>query len=251
MSTIVSKRGSKPGISDSHRASAEGSDVNALRALHDQLLAEKPEGAVHDEETCDLCRASDDPEGGSMGTFSEEELQAAIDAAVAEATAPLQSRIAELEAAKKQEAENSAQAELEAKITELESKLDAAVLEATQAKEEKDALQQAWDDEKAAAAEAEQVAARRDERLSQVKELACFPDEYIEENGDRFAAMSDEDWNARLEEWKTVVKPKETASSGVPAKTALTAARQSNEGDGSSLGLLREFRHSAVDPRTL
>ena len=95
-----------------------------------------------------------------MATFTEEELQAAVDAAVAEATAPLTSRIAELETTHQQSEWETAKTELEARVTELEGKLDAAVLEVTQAKEEKDNLQKTWDDEKAAEEEAKQIAAR-------------------------------------------------------------------------------------------
>jgi hypothetical protein len=186
-----------------------------------------------------------------MATFSDEEVQAAVDAAVAaavaEATSPLTSRIAELEGSAQQTEVEQMKSDLEARISELEGKLDAAVLEATAAKEEKAALEQTIEDEKAAAEEAAAVTARREERLQKVKEVANFPDTYLAENADRFAAMSDEDFNARLEEWTTLSKPSE--STGIPKTTALTASRQENT--ESALSCLREFQEAQTDPRTL
>ena len=54
-----------------------------LKALHDQLLAEKPEGVVHDEASCPLCALEEVttqiPEGGSMSdTITKEQHDAAI-----------------------------------------------------------------------------------------------------------------------------------------------------------------------------
>jgi DNA repair exonuclease SbcCD ATPase subunit len=234
--------------SDSSEQLADGKGVNALRAMHDRLLVEQPEGAVHDEDACPLCGSEDDDtEGGWMATFSEEELQAAIEEAIDAATGPLKNRIAELEASQQQSEADSALTDLKAKIAELESQLDAAVLEASQAKEEKDNLQKAWDDEKAEADAATELAARRDERLQKVREVASFPDDYLEKNADRFAAMSDEDFTARLEEWQTLASKQ---NGGPPRRTALTAARQEDDGT-SNLALLKEFRRTMTDPRTL
>lgn len=237
--------------SDSHAALSDATDVNALIALHDQLLAHRPDGATHDEETCPVCAGAlgDDPEGGGwMATFTEEEVQAAVDKAVAEATASLQSRIAELETSQQQQtleqAVADAKAELEVQIADLQSKLDAAVLEAAQAKEANEAMQQAWDAEKQAAEEAAQLAARRDERLAKVREVAAFPDSYLEENADRFAALSDEEFAARLGEWAAI------STKEPPKRTAFTAARKEENG-GSALSSLRELRRANTDPRTL
>lgn len=190
-----------------------------------------------------------------MATFTDEELQAAVDAAVAaavaDATSPLKSRITELESSAQQSEVETMKSELEARVSELEGKLDAAVLEATTAKEEKAAVEQAWADEKAAAEEAVAVTARRDERLQKVKEVASFPDAYLTENADRFAAMSDDDFNARLEEWTAISKPSTDPKTVIPKTTALTASRQEDAPVESSLSALREFREAQTDPRTL
>src|SRR4051794_37605136 len=103
------------------------------KELHDLLLDRQPDGAEHDKATCPHCvlsaSAADDEPGGSMAqTYTEEELRAAVDKAVAEAIAPLNTRLSEFDKA------NSA-AEVEAKIAEatkplqeqvdeLQSKLD-------------------------------------------------------------------------------------------------------------------------------
>lgn len=183
-----------------------------------------------------------------MATFTEEEVQAAVDKAVAEASTSLQTRITELEGNQQQSALEQAiadaKAELETKIVELQTQLDAAVLEAAQAKEAKDSLQEAWDAEKQSAEQAAEIAARRDERLAKVREVASFPDQYLEDNAERFAALSDEDFAARLAEWA------EISTKEIPKKSAFTAAR-SEEANGSALTSLREFRRVQADPRTL
>lgn len=226
-----------------------------LLALHDRLLTEMPEGAVHDEDACPLCAMSledggaDDSKGGSMSdkTFTEVELQAAVDKAVADATAAMQAKLAELEGNQALEtAVATAKAELEAQVADLQTKLDAAVAEATQAKEAKEALETAVQAEKDEAAAAAEIAARIEDRTAKVKEIGCFPDEYLTANAERFAAMSEEDFTARLDEWKAIGKKEE-----IPAKTAFKAAREGSAGGGteSALGDLRELR--MADARTL
>lgn len=232
------------------------SSVNDLLELHDRLLAERPDGAVHDEEACPLCAlndggADDLEEGGSMSdpvTYSEAELQAAVDKAVAEATASAHNKLAELESSQAIEAAVAqAKADLETQVADLQAKLDAAVLEAAQAKEAKETLEKAWADEKAAEEAAKTLAARREERLAKVREVASFPKEYLEENGDRFAALSDEDFEARLEEWRVIAKKEEKP----PARTAFKASREDTTDTDSALGALREMRAVGADPRSL
>jgi hypothetical protein len=222
-----------------------------LRALHDRLLADRPEGAVHDEGDCPICAAD---QGGadamSDRTFTEVELQAAVELAVAEATAPLQARVTELESSQHQStlerAVAEAKAEAEAAISELQAKLDAAVLEAAQAKEAKEAAEAAWAAEKQAEEDAKELAARKEQRLSQVREVACFPENYLADNADRFAALAEDEFNARLEEWKAIA----VREGGVPASTSLKASREEPV-NGSMLGELGNFRRSLVDPKTV
>jgi multidrug efflux pump subunit AcrA (membrane-fusion protein) len=226
--------------------------MSTLRALHDRLIAERPDGATHDEESCPFC-AGDQGGTDSMGdrTFTEAELQAAVELAVAEATAPLQARLAELQSDQHQSALERAVAEVKAEtqaaIAELQAKLDAAVLDAAQAKEAKDATEAAWAAEKQAAQDATELAARKEGRLAAVREVACFPETYLTENGDRFAALPDEEFQARLDEWRAIAGKEP----GVPANTSLKAARDEADVNGSLLGELGNFRRSLVDPRTV
>lgn len=242
---------------------------NPLKELHDRLMAEKPDGAVHEEASCPICAmetfditeqgahgSATGPQGGSMTTFTQEQM----DAAVAEATAAseaLAKRVAELEAAQQETEVGKAVAEatapLSTEIADLQSKLDEAVLARQAAEEAKTNLENWWAEQITAHQEAEAAAARKDERVAKVKEAASFPDEYLEANADRFAAMSDEDFEARLEEWRTIAPA--PASTQIPGDTALTAAREGAAGGstnkGSMLSELGSLRHSLTDPRTL
>lgn len=221
-------------------------EMNALKALHDQLLAEQPEGATHDADDCPLCATEEEGEGMGDAVFTQEE----VDRAVADAISELQAEVAKLRESESaralEEAVEQAKSEMQTQIDELQTKLDATVLEAQQAKDEREKVQADWDAEKTAAEEAKTFAARKEERLSKVKETANFPDEYLEANADRFAAMSDEDFEARLSEWAALVDK----SSDPPKTTALTASRQdsSSTNGGSMLGELRNLRKVLADP---
>ena len=244
---------------------------NALKELHDRLLAEKPDDAPHDEATCPMCAmensdsnnngggaSSTTLEGGSMTTtYTQEQLEAAVkeaaEKAVAEATAPLQEKISAFEAAQADSEVGKAVAEatapLNEQITALQTQLDEAVLAKTAADEAKAATEQFWTDAIAEHESAEAAAARKDERLAKVKEATNFPEDYLTENAARFAAMSDEDFEARLGEWSAIA-PKADAT--IPVTTNLQAARDAavNANSGSALGELRNLR-GLSDPRTL
>jgi vacuolar-type H+-ATPase subunit I/STV1 len=230
--------------------------MNSKR-LHDQLLERMPEGATHDRETCDLCSATNTPEGGDRVTYTEEELQAAIE----EKTAELSARIEEMEsAARASEVDakvEAAKAEAQAEIAELRTQLDTAVLEAEAAKSEKDAVIAYLTEIAAAEKAAAEIAARREERLAKVKEVASFPDTYLEANADRFAAMSDEDFELRCAEWasmstKAPVAP--AADDTLPTGTALQAAREDGTPNDRGRAAVRELLGGILrgnDPRNL
>lgn len=221
--------------------------------LHDQLLEAMPEGATHDRETCDLCSATDNGKGGThVKTYTEEELQVALD----ESNAELTTRLQELEsAARASEVESkveAAKAEVEAEIAELRTKLDTAVLEAQAAKAELESVKTYLAEAADLAVLDAEIAARRDERLAKVKEVASFPEDYLEANADRFAAMSDEDFEGKIAEW-AMLSPK-VPTGEIPAKTALTGSREvaSSNDKGNSLvkSVFRDIL-GGLDPRTL
>lgn len=196
-----------------------------------------------------------------MKSYTEDELrgavQAAVNLAVSEMRTELDSLKSEAHAAETAAAVDARIAEavapLEAKVVELQTQLDAAVLEAAAEKARADAFEA----EKVAAAEAATLEARKDERLAKVKEVANFPEEYLTANADRFVAMSDEDFEARIEDYRQIAA-KATGTEGLPAKTALTATLDGGSGGGAGGGKptsavrdLFAMRRAGVDPRTL
>lgn len=224
--------------------------MDTLRQIHDELLKSKPEMASHDADQCPLCADQIDgtssPAGGEMSDkqFTQEEL----DAAVAEALKPIQEELKGLRAnASKSEVEASI-AEMDSKIKELQSQLDAAVLETQNAKQEKADLEAKIEAEKQAEENAKALAARKDERLAKVGEVASFPEEYLQANADRWAAMSDEDFDAAVNDWKTIsVKKTEGEDSTPPRQTAMVASRE--EKSSSALRDIFDLKLRGVDPR--
>lgn len=227
---------------------------NQLKELHDRLLASKPEGATHDVDSCPLCameQTATDPGGSMPETFTQEEVNELIANAMSEATATLQQRVAELEA-QAQETEvgravAEAVADKDATISELQAKLDEATAARTAVETKLAETEAFWAEAIDAHVQSEELAARKDERASQAKEAGVFDEKYIEENADRFAAMSDEDWASRLDEWKVVaaaIQP--VPATTKPAATALQASREETGIDGGShlsvLGRMRRVK---------
>lgn len=231
-------------------AAMASTEMPALKVLHDRLLAEKPEGASHDADACPLCAYSEDTGGGNGGqdvTVTDEQITAAVD----EATKPLLARIAELENSAQvtevESAKAAVKAEFEAKLAEIQKDLDDKVLEAQTEKDRADAMVAWLEGEKTRLDEQAALEARKDERLAKVKEVASFPDEYLDANAERFAAMSDEAFEVALEGWKAIAaKGGGEGGDRVPDKTGLHAARDSEVTGGSVLkeviGLRRNGR---------
>lgn len=239
--------------------------LRSAKEVHDALLAEKPEDADHDITQCALCAMTDaDPDetgdtGGTM-TYTEEELRAACDAAVTTATAPLAAKVQELEderaSSASQQERDEALAAFEAEKSELQARLDEAVLQAQTEKERADGIVSWLEEEGEKAEQAALVAARKDERLTAVREAANFPDEYLESNAERWAAMSDEDFEARLGEYRVIAgKSSDTGKGGdtLPTHTALHASREGRETTAKTSAVKELFalRRDGVDVRTL
>lgn len=234
-----------------------------LLALHAQLLEAKPEGVEHDKDVCPLCALDEiadptiTPGGEVSDTFTQEQVDELVAKAISDATSPLQDRLAELEKAAQDtevgQAVAAAIAPFEEKIAELEAGLDEATVRATaaeQAKQETDAF---WADAISAHEEAEAQEARKATRVEQAQAAGVLTDEYISANADRFAAWSDDEFAARLEEWTQVASLAKGDGSTIPAGTGFQAARETaaDSTTGSNLGLLREMRLGKTDPRSL
>jgi golgin subfamily B member 1 len=232
-----------------------------LRSFHDQLLAMKPEDAVHIASECPVCSdedvevASSTPNGGPSVTDTKT-YEAEYNEAIAKVEA-LETKVAELSAAAEASTIDAkvaeVKAEAEAQVAEIQSKLDAAVLEAETAKSAHESLVAFLDETAKAEAEAAEFASRKDERIAAVKEAApLLPDEYITENADRFANMDEEAFTASLEGFRAIAAKAPAAPSEIPATTAMTAAR-SNDGE-SAPNVLRDvlsLRSMGVDTRTI
>ncbi len=226
-----------------------------LRALHDRLLEAMPDGAVHVEGECPLCTVTAaETTATEGGVMPEQFTQADLDAAVSAATGSLQQRLTELEALAQDtevgKAVAAAVAEKEAAITELQTQLDAATAARTTAESKLTETETFWTEAIAAHEEALATAARREKRVEEAAQLGVFSSDYISEHADRFAAMSDDDFAARLEEWRLIAADRKTA---VPPTTAMVASRtdQAPAGTQSKLSRLAELRANRVDVRSL
>jgi len=234
---------------------------SGFRQLHDELLGQMPEGAVHDRLQCPLC-AEDETAGGSDAsrregrvstkTYTEEE----VAQAVAEAIKPLEEEAAKLRVAQQSSevAEQIAAAvePLETRVSELQAELDEATLRAQTEKDRADGIVAWLDEEGTKAEEAAAVSARKDERVAKVAEVAKFPDEYVEANADRWAAMSDDDFEVALEGWREIASTNGTVkvpTSELPRETAMGGSRDGAAKPSAARELIRMRQHG-IDIRT-
>lgn len=243
---------------------------DSLKALHDRMLEEKPESAQHDSDECPFCNPQIPTQhGGRMSdmTFTEDQVEALVQAKVAEATASLQAELdtfkSSQEAAAVEAKIAEAKAEADEKVRDLQAQLDASVIEASEAKKAYEDLTTYLDSLKTEAEAAAALEALTEERKAAVAEAVTFPEEYVEQNVARWAAMSAEDFEATLADYKAIAEraaasAKETSGSeepGVPGATALgSGARETAGATGSgftALSALREVRAAGVDPRDL
>ena len=239
---------------------------NQLKRLHDKLLEAKPEGATHDKQSCELCAETfdtdkgvsvdDQPEGGSMSeetkTYTENELQSAVAKAVDEATSELSTKLNELQNSLQQSDIDKAVAEVtaasEESIKELQSKLDVAVLEAETEKKAREELEAAIEAKEKAEKDAEELEAKKAERIDAVNEVASFPEQYLNENSERWALMSDDEFAKCIEDWKLVASKSNDDDGAIPSKTAMTASREEggNTTTDTPLSYLGELRRELV-----
>ena len=225
----------------------------SLKDLHDRLMADRPEGATHEPDSCPFCAMEDAADGGDM-TYTEDELKAKVDEAVKAAVEKREAKIAELSSA--QQTSETAKAVTEAvaakdnEIAELRGDLDKAVLEAAGAKAERDSVVAWLESEKTAAEEREAAGARKESRLAKLKEVAHFPDDYLEQNADRFAAMSDEEFDSRCAEYAALSGNGKSAGTEIPS--ALPGLKAGLEGPSGSRGsAVKELLALRRDPRGL
>lgn len=174
-----------------------------------------------------------------MSTFTKEDL----DAAVAEATAPLLEELNTLKSSQEEQEINARIEELKtehaSQVAELQAQLDSAVLERDTSKGQYDELVAALESAEAAEVEAAIFAAVREERIAQVKEVASFSDEHIEASADRWAAMEQDafeaslsDWSAAVESAKAVQSGEESGEEALSFQTAFQASQEDRQESG-------------------
>lgn len=232
---------------------------STLKALHDQMLEDKPDSAEHVEAECPFCtlQTSENNGGNMSDTFTKSEVEAQVALAVAAATEELSKSLEEFKAsqtASEVEAKiAAAQAEADVKVADLQAQLDAAVIEAGEATKARTDLESFLTAAQADADAATAIAARKDERVKLVTEAASFPEEYVTANADRWAGMSDEDFEATLADYKAVAEKASASSKGgtLPDKTALHASRDDAGSKGSATSKVFDLIRSGVDPREL
>jgi hypothetical protein len=226
-----------------------------FKQLHDELLISKPSGASHEASTCPFCAVEDGDNNAPGGEMSTNYTQDDINAAVVEATKPLEARIAELTSAMEQSAVDakvgSVRTELDAKIAELQAALDSAVLEAQAAKTDYETLAASVEAEKAEQARLQVVETAKAAR-KEVASKYAFSEDYIAASLDRWAAMQDTDFATLVSDWDAVAaKREDTRTGGLPKETAMTAALEKT---GDSQSVFREvmaMNLRGIDPRTL
>lgn len=205
-------------VEDMHMAQ----NLSELVKIHDTLLSLKPSQATHDETLCVLCNGNADgaettteqsPERGDMSQYTEEDLQAAV----ANATKPLQDELAAVKASQEQAAIEGRIAEItekfEADVAELQGQLDTAVAAAEAATKQYEELTSFLSEEQ----EKIEAQAALDARTEEVRAAVAsrFSAEYVDENIGRWAALAAEEFDSLVSDWDAAAKAATTQSDEV------------------------------------
>lgn len=236
------------------------SDVLDAKELHDDLLKHKPEDAPHEEASCPFCNDNTSVGGGDtmteIKTYTEEELSAAVMAAVtpvkeaAEAKVEeLTSEIDSLRAAKETE-------ETEDAVSAVKAEADLAEARAVAA-EEKLAETLSWLEEQAQLAEISQyLEDLKTERLAVIEDVASFSEDYVSANVDRWVAWSDSDFAAFVEDLKAIksadsASKSEKDSGKTKSETAMSNTRSSEHDAKADAAVVYSGIRRGVDIRRL
>ncbi len=234
----------------------------ALKAKHDELLGLMPEGASHDTAACEVCLDQNHDTGNrrveSVKTYNEEELAEVVADAIAAAKAPLEAKVAELTAADAEDEKAKAVAEavapLQAELDETRTKLENAELAAETATKERDDIVAFLAEETAKQEAAEAATARKGDRVAAAKEaVPAMSDEYVAKYADRWAELSDEDFESRLAELAEIsnASPGGTPAA-LPSTTALQTSRETSSGGATSATKeLMALRGAGVNVRSI
>ena len=167
--------------------------------------------------------------GGDMSqkTFTEDELNEAIAAALAPVKAELDSLKESAAADEVEKRIEKLEADHAEAIEALKTQVDTLTIERDAARSEFDAFKAELEAIAAKEAEAAEVAARTEERVAKVKEVASFSDEHVAANTARWAEMSDEAFESLLLDYAAAGSKPSTEKVEIPASTAMRAADRS------------------------
>jgi hypothetical protein len=229
-----------------------------LKEQHDELLANKPEDAVHDADACPYCNPQttneDSDGGGDMKTYTEEEFTAAVQEAVAPVKAEADAKVSELKAELEANKADAAKSEAEGKIVEMQADLDKAEVRVAEAQAKYDDLVAFLNAEAAAAEEQAHREARRESRRAAIQEASRLSEDIIESRLDRWVEMEDAAFEAMLEDWQSVATASaETPVAEVtaPLETAMSNIREDNRSTKSVASEVLGLRNSGIDIRNL
>lgn len=138
--------------------------------------------------------------------------------------------------------------QLQARITELETKLDVETAAKQAAEQRATEVETSFESFKTEVAEKEQAAARKDERVAKVKEVASHLDDKFFEDEARVArivAMDEDTFTGYLSDLGATAKvPGNTGSGGVPRETAMAGQSAGGSEPVAKAGqsfLMRQF----------
>lgn len=185
----------------------------------------------------------------TVQTYTQEELEEAVEAAVTKALSPFQEEVA-LDTLSK--AFEDAKAPLVAEVSELQGKLDAETLRADNAEKSFNDLVQLLEDAEAEATASAALASLREIRKEALKDFNFKP-EHVEARLDRWAAMSDEDFDDFVATLKLVptAKASELPADDKKLVTVFKASRDDLEEPGTGLRELGRLRLSGNDIRSI
>lgn len=194
-------------------------------------------------------------------TYTDDQVQALVAAAVAKATEDLQGELngfrSTEDAAALDAKISEAKAEVEAAMADLQAKLDEAVATSTQVTRERDEIVAWLDSAKADSERAAEISQRRDTRIAQVAEVIDFPEEHVAARADVWSEMDDEKFEALLADYRAMATKIGTKTDGSepPRVTAMVATRESGAGSTRKVGsAVREvigLYRTGVDPRAI
>ena len=234
------------------------SNFETLKAQHDTLLENMPEGETHNEDACPICNpVFRTQERGEMSeSYSQEQLDAAVEAGKAPLLAELDTVKTELEkiktvlSASEEDARFEAvRAEYDEKITSMKSELDNFELKASNAEQELANVLAFLEKCVADAALAQAIEARKEARIALIKEHTSFSDEKIAERIDDWASLEDDVFEERLAEWKELSTAKAEGAAAVSPETAMRNVRavEGSDSKESFISKIRNFEAAAAE----